>query len=262
MFGLYLLDVFVSQLTLNKEVYIDTGGATLFVKVVFLNFPPTEIKERKRSRNEDDNLFIYKFNNGQSIHFSMSSEELVMKMKRVPLSIGVFNVEDSFPVCYLQTHLSGCACDLGSQRIENPSSFKFRGPFELRDSGHSFAGEVDLDITISNLGRCLLTYTALAPNCFFFKTEPEGPEYKCNFKESSKKSTGMLGSYASNLANNGNQKMKGDTRSPGISIKDIAGISPVANRLAEGSPPPKPPRVPLEDPSTKRKSKKKKRKKR
>ncbi|KOC64465.1 hypothetical protein WH47_01049 [Habropoda laboriosa] len=111
MFGLYLLDVYVAQLTLNKETYADTGGSTLVAKVYFVNFPATEVIERSRFV-KDEKIYVFEFKSGQSFHFSMTCEELVKKMKRVPLKIGVFRVDDNFPICYIFTHLSGCACDL------------------------------------------------------------------------------------------------------------------------------------------------------
>ena len=37
--------------------------------------------------------------------------------------------------------------------MENPTPFVFRGPFELVDTGNSFAGYLDLDVTVTNLGR-------------------------------------------------------------------------------------------------------------
>ncbi|XP_034174018.1 uncharacterized protein LOC117601425 [Osmia lignaria lignaria] len=256
MFGLYLLDVCVSQLQLNKEVYTDSTGSTLLTKVVFINFPVTEVKERKRTSKEDDKIYVYDFEAGQSIQFSMTCEELLKKMKKCPLWIGVFRMDDNFPICSLRTHLSGCACDLGSLLIENPAPFRFRGPFDLIDTGQNFAGRLGLEITIFNLGRCLLMRYALAPNCFLFKMEPDGTEYKCNFKDSSK--LGMSVLPADNFAN---REMIVDTSPAGNLIKDIAGISPVADHLGDGRPPPKPPRVPLFDPSQSKRKKKKKGKK-
>ncbi|XP_071878795.1 uncharacterized protein [Bombus fervidus] len=265
MYGLYLLDVYVSQLMINKEAYADTGGSTLVTKVVFINFPATEILERDRSV-KDDIIYIYKFNGGQSFHFLMPCEEMVKKMKRLFLKIGVFRLDDNFPICSTQTRLSGCACDLGKVCVEDPTPFVFSGPFELVDSGNSFAGYLDLDITVINLGRSLVTPYALAPNCFVFKSHPQGPEYKCNAKELSKLSKGMSIPVGDNLAAMGNLMMDNllDTAPPGNLMKDIVGISPVADYLALGSPPPKLPRPPLVDPTLttrKKKGKKKKGKK-
>nr|XP_033183020.1 uncharacterized protein LOC117153259 [Bombus vancouverensis nearcticus] len=250
MYGLYLLDVYVSQLMINKEAYTDTGGSTLVTKVVFINFPATEILERDRSV-KDDIIYIYKFNGGQSFHFLMSCEEMVKKMKRLLLKIGVFRLDDNFPICSTQTRLSGCACDLGKVCVEDPTPFVFSGPFELVDSGNSFAGYIDLDVTVINLGRSLVTPYALAPNCFVFKSHPQGPEYKCNAKELSKLSKGMSIPVGDNLATMGNLMMDNllDTAPPGNLMKDIVGISPVADYLALGSPPPKLPRPPLVDPT-------------
>lgn len=69
-----------------------------------------------------------------------------------------------------------------------------------------------------------------------------------------------------NLATMGNLMMDNllDTAPPGNLMKDIVGISPVADYLALGSPPPKLPRPPLVDPTLitrKKKGKKNKRKK-
>lgn len=122
MYGLYLLDVYVSQLMINKEAYTDTGGLTLVTKVVFINFPATEILERDRSV-KDDIIYIYKFNGGQSFYFLMSCEEMVKKMKRLFLKIGVFRLDDNFPICSTQTRLSGCACDLVRHYFPFYSSF-------------------------------------------------------------------------------------------------------------------------------------------
>lgn len=37
--------------------------------------------------------------------------------------------------------------------VEDPKPFMFRGPFELTDPGNSFAGQLGVDITITNMGR-------------------------------------------------------------------------------------------------------------
>lgn len=113
MFTLYHLDIYVAQLKLNKEAYADTHGESLLAKVVFLNFPALEVTERKRHHIDDDNdIYLYEFHSGQTIHFTMPCEELVKRMKRVPLSIGVFRMDDYYPVCHTRTFLNGCACDL------------------------------------------------------------------------------------------------------------------------------------------------------
>lgn len=96
---------------LNKDVYIDTSGAKLVVKVVFIDFPPTEVNERERSV-KNETIYVYGFKRGQSIHFSMLAEDLVAKMKKALLKIGIFKVNDTFPICHIFTHLSGCACDM------------------------------------------------------------------------------------------------------------------------------------------------------
>ena len=111
MIGLYLLDIYVEQLMLNRDVYIDTNGAKLVVKVAFINFPPTEVNERERSL-KNETIYVYGFRCGQSIHFSMPTEELVNKMKKALLKIGIFKVNDTYPICHIFTHLSGCACDM------------------------------------------------------------------------------------------------------------------------------------------------------
>ncbi|XP_076763743.1 uncharacterized protein LOC143431114 [Xylocopa sonorina] len=250
MFALYLLDVYVTRLTLNKDVYADTGGSTLVVKVGFLNFPATEVVERDR-RVKDEELFVYEFERGQSCHFSMMSDQLVKTMKRVKLRIGVFRVDDGFPICHVHTYVNGCACDLGLVCISKPAPFVFKGPFDLVDPGNSFAGQLELVITVTNLGRSLVTPYGLAPNCFVFKNNSEGPEYKCNSKDSQRLSERMNILNGDNLASIETVVMDKllDTAAPGNLMRDVAGISPVADRLALGSPPPKLPRPPLEDPT-------------
>ncbi|XP_031839564.1 uncharacterized protein LOC116430036 [Nomia melanderi] len=233
MYGFYVFDVYVSQLTLNKEMYADTGGATLVVKVVFINLPTAEVTERSRSRKND--IYAYEFKGGQSCHFSALSEELVKMMKKAPLHIGVFRVDDNFPVCGVRTYLTGCACDLNTLLVQNPESFIFRGPFDLVDSGNSFAGQLGATITVTNMGRCIMRHYALVPNSFLFKTESEENEYKCSFKEKSKSS----GSH---------RTMNLDVDSPGSLLRDIIGISPIAGYLAHGCPPPQLSREPLVDP--------------
>ncbi|KAK9309237.1 hypothetical protein QLX08_000990 [Tetragonisca angustula] len=250
MYGLYLCDICVSQLMINKEVYKDTEGSKLVAKVVFINFPATEIVERNRYV-KDEIIYVYEFNNGQSFHFSMSCEQLVRKMKRIFLNIGVFRVHDNFPICSAQSRASGCACDLGKIGVEGPTPFVFRGPFELVDTGNSFAGYLDLDVTVTNLGRSVVTPYVLAPNCFVFKSHRDGQEYKCNTKELSKLSRRTDVHSINNLAAMGNFVMDNllDTSLHGNLMKDVAGISPVADQLALGSPPPKLPRPPLVDPT-------------
>ncbi|XP_076248672.1 uncharacterized protein LOC143188350 [Calliopsis andreniformis] len=257
MFALYHLDVYVTQLTLNKETYTDTGGASLLAKVVFLNFPVLEVTERSRyHKNEVNDIYVFEFHGGQTFHFSMPCEELVKKMKKVPLNIGVFRIDDCFPICYVRTFLNGCACDLGTLRVEKPKPFVFRGPFDLVDPGNSFAGQMALEITITNMGRYVITHYALAPNCFLYKTEPDGEENLCTYKETSKEMNGINGSFGLNLTNIEETPKKLDMTSPGDVIRDIAGISPAAENLARGRPPPKPPREPLVDPSAEKKTKK------
>ena len=118
---------------------------------------------------------------------------------------------------------------------------------------------------IVTLFRSVVTPYALAPNCFVFKNHPDGPEYKCNMRELSKL-PGRVNVLGDNLAAMGNLVMDNllDIAPHGNLMKDVAGISPVADQLALGSPPPKLPRPPLVDPTlvTRRKKKGKKRKKR
>ncbi|CAL7936054.1 unnamed protein product [Xylocopa violacea] len=252
MFALYLLDVYVMQLKLNKEVYVDTGGLKLVVKVGFLNFPTTEVVERYRYIKDEEKIYVYGFKSGQSYHFSMMCDELVRKMKRVKLRIGVFRVDDDFPICHVHTYVNGCACDLGLVGIANPAALVFRGPFDLMDPGNSFAGQLELDVTVTNLGRILVTPYGLAPNCFVFKNSPEGPEFKCNSKESQRKSGEINKTEENNLASMDTVVLDKllDTSPPGNLMREIAAISPGAGRLALGSPPPKLPRPPLVDPTT------------
>ena len=96
---------------INKEVYKDTEGSKLVAKVVFINFPAAEIVERDRYV-KDEIIYVYEFNSGQSFHFAMPCDELVKKMKRISLNIGIFRVDDNFPICSTQSRASGCACDL------------------------------------------------------------------------------------------------------------------------------------------------------
>lgn len=111
-----------------------------------------------------------------------------------------------------------------------------------------------------------MTPYALAPDCFIFKNHHDGQEYKCNTKELSKlpQRTNVLGT--NNLAAMGNLVMDNllDTSPHGNLMKDVAGISPVADHLALGSPPLKLPRPPLVDPTlvTRKKKGKKRGKKR
>ncbi|KZC04653.1 PREDICTED: uncharacterized protein LOC107190117 [Dufourea novaeangliae] len=246
MYGLYLFDVYISQLMLNKETYTDTGGSSLITKIVIINLPPMEVFEHSRSRKND--IHVFKFKGGQACHFSVLCEELVKIMKRLPLYIGVFRVNDEFPICSVRTYLSGCACDLNTLMIQNPKSFIFRGPFDLVDPGNSFAGQLGATITVTNMGRCMMAYYALVPDCFFFKTGPGEDEYKCNFKEKSN-SSGQ------------HRTMNLDADSPKSLVRGIVGVSPVAQYLARGSPPPQPPFEPLVDPRAARGRKKGKGKK-
>lgn len=111
--GLFLLDVYVSELILNKETYADTGGAPLVAKVVFIDFPAMEVSERDRfHKNDVNDIWVYEFNGGQTCQFSIPCLELVKRMKRVPLRIGIFRDKDHYPICCVRTHLSGCVCDL------------------------------------------------------------------------------------------------------------------------------------------------------
>ncbi|XP_076171494.1 uncharacterized protein LOC143148740 [Ptiloglossa arizonensis] len=257
MFGLFILDVYVTQLMLNKEVFFDTGGAPLIIKIVFINFPVIIVAERKRSRKNDN--YVYEFKAGQSYNFSMRFEELVKRMKKVPLNIGVFRENDNYPICNARTHLNGCACDLGTLKVENPKSFIFRGPFDLVDSGNNFAGQVGINITIINMGRCMMRYYALAPKCFLFKSGPEGNEYKCNYKDTSYAAGGLLHeAFGDNVGKVTELTMDLDIDSPTNLIKDIIGISPAAEHLGRGSPEPQLPREPLVDPRLVRKKKKEK----
>ncbi|XP_043795613.1 uncharacterized protein LOC122716519 [Apis laboriosa] len=257
MIGLYLLDIYVEQLMLNKDVYIDTNGAKLVVKVAFINFPPTEVNERERSL-KNETIYVYGFRCGQSIHFSMPTEELVNKMKKALLKIGIFKANDTFPICHIFTHLSGCACDMAKVAIKDPTPYVFRGPFELLDPGNNFAGQLDIDITVRNLGRALVTPYVLAPKCFVFKNEPDGPEFKC---QASRMSGGMDGSSPPPSAENTVREDLLDTGPAGNMMADVAAISPAAPRLALGSPPPKLPRPPLVDPTLVKKKPKKDKKK-
>ncbi|XP_017755514.1 PREDICTED: uncharacterized protein LOC108547476 [Eufriesea mexicana] len=247
---------------LNKDVYTDTDGSTLVVKVMFINFPATQVPERGRFL-KDEKIYVYEFKGGQSYHFSMPCEELVKKMKKAWLKVGVFKVDDNFPVCYVHTRLSGCACDMGTTCIETPNPYIFTGPFDLLDVGESFAGQLDLDIRVINLGRSLITSYVLAPNCFVFKNNLEGPEYKCSTKNPGK--TGA--NSGDNFTNLENRVMDNllDTGPAENLMTEIVGISPGADRLALGSPPPKLPLAPLIDPTVvpkRRKGKKGKKKRR
>ena len=104
---------------------------------------------------------------------------------------------------------------------------------------------------IVTLFRSVVTPYVLAPNCFVFKSHRDGQEYKCNTKELSKLSRRTDVHSTNNLAAMGNFVMDNllDTSLHGNLMKDVAGISPVADQLALGSPPPKLPRPPLVDPT-------------
>ncbi|XP_017879485.1 uncharacterized protein LOC108624597 [Ceratina calcarata] len=251
MFGFYLLDVHVTSLRLNKEVYMDTGGAKLSVAVVFVDFPATEVRERERRFVEEEGIYVYKFRAGQSYHFSMGCGKLMNKMKRVKLKIGIFKPDERFPVCYVHTYLSGCACDMGSADVERPVPFVFRGPFELVDPGRSFAGSIDLEITLTNLGKSLVSWYALAPDCFIFKNDStsQSDEYKCYARGKEASGSLIVDDDPSVVQRNRVKNELLESSSPGNLMATIAGISPTGDRLALGSPPPRLARPPLVDPT-------------
>lgn len=162
--------------------------------------------------------------------------------------------------------------------IKDPTPYVFRGPFELLDPGNNFAGQLDVDITVRNLGRylyrvvrprptllqltsrrALVTPYVLAPKCFVFKNEPDGPEFRC---QSSRMGGGTDGGPSSPSVENTVREDLLDKGPAGNMMADVAAISPAAPRLALGSPPPKLPRPPLVDPTlVKKKPKKGKKKK-
>lgn len=168
----------------------------------------------------------------------------------------------------------------GKVPSKDPTPYVFRGPFELLDPGKNFAGQLDLDITVRNLGRyffsqrkwmgwmekwkysfgrALVTPYVLAPKCFVFKNVAEGPEFRCQV---SRMGGGVDGGLtAANVENTVREDLF-DRGPAGNMMADVAAISPAAPRLALGSPPPKLPRPPLIDPTlVKKKPKKKKKKK-
>lgn len=111
--------------------------------------------------------------------------------------------------------------------------------------------------------RALVTPYVLAPKCFVFKNEPDGPEFKC---QASRMSGGMDGGGSSSPPPPSTENtVREDLLDPGPAgnmMADVAAISPAAPRLALGSPPPKLPRPPLVDPTlVKKKPKKDKKKK-
>ncbi|XP_012349335.1 uncharacterized protein LOC105736957 [Apis florea] len=163
----------------------------------------------------------------------------------------------------------GCICiiekvnksygDAGKVPIKDPTPYVFRGPFELLDPGKNFAGQLELDITVRNLGRALVTPYVLAPKCFVFKNVAEGPEFRCQV---SRMGGGVDGGLTAASVENTVREDLFDRGPAGNMMADVAAISPVAPRLALGSPPPKLPRPPLIDPTlVKKKPKKKKKKK-
>ncbi|XP_076299037.1 uncharacterized protein LOC143218035 [Lasioglossum baleicum] len=250
MYGLYLLDVFISELLLNNDAKGDVAGSSLTVKAVIIDLPVTEVAERKRFPKNDD-VHVYRFTGGRTCHFSAPCEQLVKTMKRLPVHIGVFRVGDEFPICGIRTYLSGCACDLNTLNVYKKKSFMFRGPYDLADSGGSFAGQLDATITFTNLGKCITRCFALVNNAFIFKTDPEETEYKCSLK-------------AKMNSSNGYRTTKADDDSPeklAALIRDVSGVSPLATYLARGCPPPRPPREPLVDPRAAKGKKKKGKKK-
>lgn len=112
--------------------------------------------------------------------------------------------------------------------------------------------------------RTIITPFALAENCFLFKNDPEEQEYKCNTKESTKSVPGSIIPHGDSSMNAGEFMIDKllDTAPTGNLMKNVASISPAAERLALGSPPPKSPRPPLVDPTAIRKKKGKKGKRR
>ncbi|KAG7212044.1 hypothetical protein KM043_011238 [Ampulex compressa] len=257
-FRLFFLEANVSKLVLTEDAYRDSGGAPLRVKISFLNFPTMEIMECNRVIEEDS--FFFEFEAGQSRHFSMQPQDLFARMKKNPVSFGVFRAGDSFPICHVITPLSGCACDLGSMSIEESSPFTFKGPFDLLDPGGNFAGQLGIDVSVTNMGRFIITQYALARGYFVLKKDSKADELECRRKQSS----------LTNLTSRGFRKGDGVDIVKNL-MKDIAGISPVSERLSFGRPPPKPPLIPLVDPQVvqepikrivlEKKQKKKKRKK-
>ncbi|XP_078040724.1 uncharacterized protein LOC144471969 [Augochlora pura] len=248
MYGLYLLDIYVSELLLNKEIYTDVAGSELMVRVAVIDLPVAEIVQREAFAKDDD-VHVFQFSNGWTCHFSAVCEQLVKALKRLRVHFGIFRKGDNYPVCTVQSYLSGCACDLNTLKVKKPKSFMFRGPFDLIDSGGSFAGQLNATITISNLGRCVSTSYSLMPRAFIFKGGHEEVEYKGGFK---------------GMSSGEHRTMNFDVDTPeklaGV-VKDITSISPLAGFLATGSPPPRPPREPLVDPravKSKKKGKKKK----
>lgn len=149
----------------------------------------------------------------------------------------------------------------------------------MLDPGKNFAGQLELDITVRNLGRyffrekkmgmdgkngntfrrALVTPYVLAPKCFVFKNVAEGPEFRCQV---SRMGGGVDGGLTAASVENTVREDLFDRGPAGNMMADVAAISPVAPRLALGSPPPKLPRPPLIDPTlVKKKPKKKKKKK-
>ncbi|XP_033325578.2 uncharacterized protein LOC117220044 [Megalopta genalis] len=248
MYGLYLLDIYVSELLLNKQVFTDVEGSELMVRVVVVDLPVAEIVQRKQFV-KDENVHVFQFSNGWTCHFSAVCEQLVKALKRMRVHFGIFRKGDNYPICSVRSYLTGCACDLNTLKVDKPKSFMFRGPFDLVDSGRSFAGQLDATITISNLGRCVSTCYALVPNAFIFKGGDEEVEYKGGLKAMSPGEHRTM-----NLDVNTPEKLAGV-------VRDFASISPMAGFLASGSPPPRPPREPLVDPRAVRSKKKKGKKK-
>lgn len=166
--------------------------------------------------------------------------------------------------------------------MKDPTPYVFKGPFELLDPGNNFAGQLDIDITVRNLGRytqflhslilpspfsptfypflgrrALVTPYVLAPKCFVFKNEPNGPEFRCQaLRMGGGMDAGGPSSSPAAVENTVREDLL-DRGPAGNMMADVAAISPVAPRLALGSPPPKLPRPPLIDPTLAKKKPKK-----
>ncbi|XP_011310070.1 uncharacterized protein [Fopius arisanus] len=182
---LYLLELTLESLHLTDEKVYECDKRPLLVKIKYLDLPifvlsPRDFDHLSPSGNETKNGSTL-FSSGRSCLFGKMPKSLVREMQTEDLKIGVFCVNETYPIAQAALRVSGCMCDqiamAGNDNDHLALPFTMGGEYGLVDPGENHSGIINLRVKLTCLGKYVTTHYQMRDNAFVFKSDREVGEF-------------------------------------------------------------------------------------